>query len=72
MIAKENVCIIVIGANGTWGKADSVREAMRLASRPKNYIAYLAPKDASVTDMGSIRYNREEFVPIEIDRKEGK
>src|SRR5690348_3496232 len=62
-------CIIVIGNNHCWGKGDTLSEALRNASRPSKYIAYIGKNDTTVSEMdGALTWSKG-FAPREIDRK---
>ena len=59
--------ILVIGPN-VWGRGDTLKEALKNASRPKKYIAYIAHPESRVDFMGNITFPMD-YPPKEIDRK---
>jgi hypothetical protein len=48
--------IIVFGDNHNWGKGDTLEQALKLAGKPRNYIAYVAHPDTVVDGMGGMSY----------------
>jgi hypothetical protein len=57
-MAPQELKILVIGPN-TWGKADTLNEALVKAQRPKWFIAYIVHPNTVVTQMGDIEYPAE-------------
>ena len=61
--------ILVIGDNGNWAKADTLDEAIRLAYKPKQYVAYIAHPESSVDKWGLVTWPRSEQAdPNQSDR----
>lgn len=54
--------ILVMGAN-VWGKGDTLAEALKNASKPTHYIAYIVHHSAYVDDMGYITWNTGDEYP---------
>jgi hypothetical protein len=48
--------VIVIGDNFYWGKGETLEEAIKLASHPKRYVAYITHPDSTVDGMGGVSY----------------
>jgi hypothetical protein len=67
-LSKVGTKVVVIG-RGVWGMAPTLTEALKNARKPKEYIAYLAPMNATISEMGSIQWNKDSFTPVVIDRK---
>lgn len=60
--------VVVIGP-GVWGKGKTLTEALKQAHRPKRYVAYFAPEDTAVDELGSLIYPSGDFYPVVIERK---
>lgn len=55
----SDLIIIVIGDNHCWGKGDTLTEAHKNASRPRQYVAYIAKPDTQVSEFdGALTWNR--------------
>lgn len=64
--AFEDVCVIVVGDNNCWGKAETLNEAKKLASNPRKWVAYVAKTDTTVSEVdGSLTWTRG-FAPRKI------
>lgn len=48
--------VLVIGTNGCWAKAATIKEARQKAHRPKHYNAYAVVEGTRVSDIGSLLY----------------
>jgi len=49
----------VVGNNHCWGKGDTLEEALKYASRPAKYVAYIAKPDTTVSEFdGSLTWTR--------------
>lgn len=60
--------IIVVGGNNCWGKGDTFTEALKLANRPKAYVAYLTTDTTGVSDFnGALVYGKDDAKPALID-----
>jgi hypothetical protein len=55
----SDLVVIVVGNNHCWGKGDTLEEAIKNASRPTGYVAYVAKPDTTVSEMdGSLTWTR--------------
>ena len=55
----SDLIVIVVGNNHCWGKGDTLDEALRNASRPTGYVAYVAKPDTTVSEFdGSLCWTR--------------
>lgn len=69
-LCPETMRILVMGPN-VWGKGDTLDEALKNATNPRMYIAYIIHHDTTVYDDGSIGFPPG-MHPKEIIRKETK
>lgn len=60
---------ILVYGQGTWGKGQTIKEAMKNANKPKQYIVYFAPKGVYVNEYGSIITLQPDFTIVEIESK---
>jgi hypothetical protein len=51
----QELKILVVGPS-TWGKADTLDEALKKAQRPRHFTAYIVHPDTVVTQMGDLEY----------------
>lgn len=61
--------IIVVGVNNCWGRAETLSQALKNASKPKHYVAWMCSEETTVnaTD-GSLEYPVKHGAPVLIDR----
>ena len=51
--------IIAIGNNHCWGKGNTLEDALKNASRPQKWVAYICHADTTVSEMdGSLTWTR--------------
>jgi len=51
--------VIVVGDNHCWGRAPLLEEAVKNASRPRRYVAYLCHPDTTVSEFdGALTWNK--------------
>jgi hypothetical protein len=63
----SDVQILVIG-DRVWGRAKTLKEALKNAGKPRQYIAYLCTEGTALNSMGNITYPNEKQAPIEFHR----
>lgn len=51
--------IIVVGSNHCWGRAELLEEAIKNASRPQYYVAYIAKRGTGVSEFdGALTFDK--------------
>jgi hypothetical protein len=68
-LGMDDLIFLVMGDNHCWGSGADMPTALKNAQRPRRWVAYLAPKDSYISEMGDLVYAHRDAPPREIMRR---